>query len=84
MEGVGTMKRLYIDVTVKVNGKEKKGRLEISLPENEMVVIEIPGTKLKGLTQSNSQHTLSLIQDQKVIEEIINRKIEELNKLKEL
>ena len=78
------MKRLYVEVTVKVNGKEKKGRLEISLPENEMVVIEVPEIKVKGLTESNSQHTLSLIQDQKIIEEIINKRIAELKKLKEL
>ena len=78
------MKRLYLEVVLKVNGKEKRGRLEVSLPEDEIVTIELEGFKMKGLTRVNSQHTLTLIQDQKEIEKVINQKIAELNKLKEL
>lgn len=77
------MKRLYIDVTVKVNGQSKKGRLEISLPENELVKIELESAIIKGLTRVNSQHTLTLVTDPKEIEEIINKRIQELQKLKE-
>lgn len=77
------MKRLYIDVTVKVNGQSKKGRLEISLPENELVKIELESAIIKGLTRVNSQHTLTLVTDSKEIEEIINKRIQELQKLKE-
>ena len=72
------MKRLYLEVLVKVNNKERKGRLEVSLPEDEIVTIEITGMKVKGLTRVNSQHTLTLIEDEKIIEEVINKKIEEL------
>ena len=78
------MKRLYIDVTVKVNGQSKKGRLEISLPENELVKIELESAVIKGLTRVNSQHTLTLVTDSKEIEEIINKRIQDLQKLKEL
>jgi len=77
------MKRLYVEVTVKVNGKEKKGRLEISLPENELVKIELESAVIKGLTRVNSQHTLTLVTDSKEIEEIINKRIQDLQKLKE-
>lgn len=78
------MKRLYVMVEVKVNGETKKGRLEVSLPEGEMVVIEVPPIKMKGITQVNSQHTLNLVEDPKRIEQLINEKIKELNRLKEL
>ena len=78
------MKRLYIDVTVKVNGQSKRGRLEVSLPEDELITIEVEPLKLKGMTKTNSQHTLSLITNPKTIEEIINQRIQELQKLKEL
>lgn len=71
-------------VEVKVNGETKKGRLELSLPEGEMVVIEVPPIKMKGITQVNSQHTLNLVEDPKRIEQLINEKIKELNRLKEL
>lgn len=76
------MKRLYLDVVVRVNEQEKKARLEVSLPEDELVVLEIPALKVRGLTQVNSEHTLTLLRDQKEIDAFIDKRIAELKKLK--
>ena len=77
-------KRLYLEVSVTVNGQPKKARLEIALPEETLVEIEVPKMVVKGYTQRNSEHTLKIITDKKEVEAIIDRKIKELQKLKQL